>query len=89
MVGRARMAIGDGRARMAIGDERTRRLNDARRDTSAVDYVTKARGVDRLVFEHSILDLTPYGRQEDWEDSPAGWPQAPHLRPMSRGTMVA
>lgn len=40
-------------------------------------YVTKARGVDRLVFEHSILDLTPYGRQEDWEDSPPGWPQHP------------
>ena len=40
-------------------------------------YVTKSRGVDRLVFEHSILDLTPYGRQEDWEDSPPGWPQRP------------
>lgn len=40
-------------------------------------YVTTARGVDRLVFEHSILDLTPYGRQEDWEDSPPGWPQHP------------
>lgn len=40
-------------------------------------YVTKSRGVDRLVFVHSILDLTPYGRQEDWEDSPAGWPQRP------------
>jgi hypothetical protein len=22
-----------------------------------------------------LLDLTPYGRQETWEDSPAGWPQ--------------
>lgn len=40
-------------------------------------YVTFSRGVDRLVFQHSILDLTPYGRQEDWEDSPAGWPQRP------------
>ena len=40
-------------------------------------YVTMSRGVDRLVFEHSILDLTPYGRQEDWEDSPPGWPQHP------------
>ena len=33
-------------------------------------YNTTARGVDRLVFVNSILDLTPYGRQEDWEDSP-------------------
>jgi hypothetical protein len=36
--------------------------------------------VVRLVFEHGILDLTPYGRQEDWEDSPPGWPPASHLR---------
>jgi predicted dithiol-disulfide oxidoreductase (DUF899 family) len=40
-------------------------------------YSTTARGVDRLVFVNSILDLTPYGRQEDWEDSPPGWPQQP------------
>jgi predicted dithiol-disulfide oxidoreductase (DUF899 family) len=40
-------------------------------------YSTTARGVDRLVFVHSVLDLTPYGRQEDWEDSPPGWPQRP------------
>ncbi|WP_405143708.1 DUF899 domain-containing protein [Sphaerisporangium sp. NBC_01403] len=40
-------------------------------------YNTTARGVDRLVFANSILDLTPYGRQEDWEDSPPGWPQHP------------
>jgi Bacterial protein of unknown function (DUF899) len=25
----------------------------------------------------SLLDRTPYGRQEDFEDSPAGWPQRP------------
>ncbi len=40
-------------------------------------YNTTQRGVDRLVFANNILDLTPYGRQEDWEDSPAGWPQHP------------
>jgi predicted dithiol-disulfide oxidoreductase (DUF899 family) len=40
-------------------------------------YSTTSRGVDRLVFAHSMLDLTPYGRQEDWEDSPPGWPQHP------------
>jgi predicted dithiol-disulfide oxidoreductase (DUF899 family) len=40
-------------------------------------YNTTARGVDRLVFVNSVLDLTAYGRQEDWEDSPAGWPQKP------------
>ena len=40
-------------------------------------YSTTARGVDRLLFANNILDLTPYGRQEDWEDSPPGWPQHP------------
>jgi predicted dithiol-disulfide oxidoreductase (DUF899 family) len=40
-------------------------------------YSTTSRGVDRLLFSHSILDLCPYGRQEDWEDSPPGWPQHP------------
>jgi predicted dithiol-disulfide oxidoreductase (DUF899 family) len=40
-------------------------------------YNTTARGVDRLLFANSVLDLTPYGRQEDWEDSPPGWPQHP------------
>jgi predicted dithiol-disulfide oxidoreductase (DUF899 family) len=40
-------------------------------------YGTTARGVDRLLFTHNILDLLPYGRQEEWEDSPPGWPQHP------------
>jgi predicted dithiol-disulfide oxidoreductase (DUF899 family) len=40
-------------------------------------YSTTNRGVDRLLFVNNILDLAPYGRQEDWEDSPPGWPQHP------------
>jgi predicted dithiol-disulfide oxidoreductase (DUF899 family) len=40
-------------------------------------YNTTSRGVDGLIFVNKILDLTPYGRQQDWEDSPAGWPQHP------------
>jgi predicted dithiol-disulfide oxidoreductase (DUF899 family) len=40
-------------------------------------YFTKARGVDRLLFVNNMLDLSPYGRREEWEDSPAGWPQNP------------
>jgi predicted dithiol-disulfide oxidoreductase (DUF899 family) len=40
-------------------------------------YSTTARGVDRLLFSNNILDLSPYGRQEEWEDSPPGWPQHP------------
>jgi len=40
-------------------------------------YNTTARGVDRILFTRNILDMTVYGRQEDWEDSPPGWPQHP------------
>jgi predicted dithiol-disulfide oxidoreductase (DUF899 family) len=40
-------------------------------------YSTTARGVDRLLFVNNMLDLAPYGRQQDWEDSPPGWPQQP------------
>lgn len=40
-------------------------------------YTTTARGIDRLAFVNGLLDLTPYGRGEVWEDSPTGWPQVP------------
>lgn len=40
-------------------------------------YSTAQRGVDRLIFANCMRDLLPYGRQEDWEDSPPGWPQHP------------
>jgi predicted dithiol-disulfide oxidoreductase (DUF899 family) len=38
-------------------------------------YFTTGRGGDRVRFDFNMLDLTPYGRQEAWEDSPEGWPQ--------------
>lgn len=40
-------------------------------------YSTYARGVENVTSAYAFLDLTPYGRQEDWEDSPPGWPQRP------------
>ena len=46
-------------------------------DDVYLTYSTKGRGVDRAMFVHNILDLCPYGRQQDWEDSPEGWPQQP------------
>lgn len=46
-------------------------------DDVYLTYNTTSRGVDGLLFASKILDLTPYGRQQDWEDSPAGWPQKP------------
>jgi len=40
-------------------------------------YFTGDRGVEHLGSHWTYLDLTPYGRQEGWEDSPPGWPQDP------------
>lgn len=40
-------------------------------------YSTYARGCEHLTNAYALLDTTPYGRQEDFEDSPAGWPQRP------------
>jgi predicted dithiol-disulfide oxidoreductase (DUF899 family) len=38
-------------------------------------YWTNGRGVEAMGNTYTMLDLTPYGRQETWEDSPAGWPK--------------
>ena len=40
-------------------------------------YFIDARGDEALGSAWSFLDITPYGRQEAWEDSPEGWPQTP------------
>jgi predicted dithiol-disulfide oxidoreductase (DUF899 family) len=40
-------------------------------------YFTAGRGVETLGTSWTLLDVTPLGRQEDWEDSPAGYPQSP------------
>ncbi len=40
-------------------------------------YSSYARGLEPLLTTVHLLDLTAYGRQEDWEDSPEGWPQTP------------
>jgi predicted dithiol-disulfide oxidoreductase (DUF899 family) len=38
-------------------------------------YFTDRRGVEPLSSNWALLDLTPLGRQEVWEDSPPGRPQ--------------
>ncbi len=38
-------------------------------------YWTTVRGVEAMDNNYRLLDLTVYGRQETWEDSPPGWPQ--------------
>jgi predicted dithiol-disulfide oxidoreductase (DUF899 family) len=38
-------------------------------------YWTTLRGVEAMDNSYGLMDLTVYGRQEEWEDSPPGWPQ--------------
>jgi predicted dithiol-disulfide oxidoreductase (DUF899 family) len=38
-------------------------------------YWTNYRGVEAMDNNYALIDLTVYGRQEPWEDSPPGWPQ--------------
>ena len=38
-------------------------------------YWTTRRGVEAMDYSYALMDLTVYGRQESWEDSPPGWPQ--------------
>jgi predicted dithiol-disulfide oxidoreductase (DUF899 family) len=38
-------------------------------------YWTTGRGGEAMDISYDLLDMTVYGRQEPWEDSPAGWPQ--------------
>ena len=41
-------------------------------------YWTTRRGVEAMDNSYRLLDLTVYGRQETWENSPVGWPQRAH-----------
>lgn len=38
---------------------------------------TNGRGTEQLTHVFALLDILPYGRQEEWQDSPEGWPKRP------------
>lgn len=40
-------------------------------------YWTNHRGVEAMDYSLALMDLTVYGRQEEWEESPADWPIFP------------
>jgi len=46
-------------------------------DTVYRTYNTQGRGTEQLSHSFALIDLLPYGRQEEWQDSPEGWPQSP------------
>lgn len=45
------------------------------RDRVFETYWTTRRGVEAMDYSLALMDLTVYGRQEPWEQSPPGWPQ--------------
>lgn len=38
-------------------------------------YTTTGRGIEQSAPMFALLDLTPYGRREAWQEMPDGWPQ--------------
>jgi len=46
-------------------------------DTVYRTWHTSGRGVEQLTYTFALVDLLPYGRQEEWQESPEGWPQSP------------
>jgi predicted dithiol-disulfide oxidoreductase (DUF899 family) len=48
-------------------------------------YWTTIRGVEAMDYSYALMDLTVYGRQESWEDSPPGWPQRCSITRSSSG----
>lgn len=40
-------------------------------------YWTTDRGTEPGLWSYALMDLTVFGRQEQWEDSPEGWPRVP------------
>jgi predicted dithiol-disulfide oxidoreductase (DUF899 family) len=46
-------------------------------DTVYRTWHTNGRGAEQLRNTFPLIDLLPYERQEEWQDSPEGWPQSP------------
>jgi predicted dithiol-disulfide oxidoreductase (DUF899 family) len=46
-------------------------------DRVFLTYSTTGRGNEPVNGSLALLDMTPYGRREAWEDDPEGWPEAP------------
>ncbi len=46
-------------------------------DTVYRTWHTNGRGTEQLSYTFPLVDILPWGRQEEWQDSPAGWPKSP------------
>ena len=58
-------------------------------DTVYRTYNTQGRGTEQLSHTFPLIDLLPYGRQEEWQDSPEGWPQSPTYSKWSDSKEIA
>lgn len=43
-------------------------------DTVYRTWHTNGRGTEQLSHTFALIDTLPWGRQEEWQDSPSGWP---------------
>ncbi len=48
-------------------------------DRMFLTYSTTGRGNEPVNGSLGLLDMTPYGRREAWEDNPEDWPVAPEV----------
>jgi predicted dithiol-disulfide oxidoreductase (DUF899 family) len=48
-------------------------------DRAFLTYATTGRGNEPADGSLGLLDMTPYGRREAWQDDPEGWPDAPEV----------
>ncbi|ODU00738.1 MAG: hypothetical protein ABS81_22660 [Pseudonocardia sp. SCN 72-86] len=46
-------------------------------DTVYRTWHTNGRGTEQLSHTFPLVDVLPWGRQEEWQDKPEGWPSAP------------
>jgi predicted dithiol-disulfide oxidoreductase (DUF899 family) len=47
-------------------------------DRAFLTYDTTGRGTEAASGSFALLDMTPYGRGEAWQDTPDGWPEGQH-----------
>jgi predicted dithiol-disulfide oxidoreductase (DUF899 family) len=53
------------------------RFADSEGDTVYRTWHTNGRGTEQLSHSFALIDILPWGRQEEWQDSPEGWPSRP------------
>ena len=74
---KAEMAAAKGHSVLMEGEEHGLSVFFRLDDGVFHTYSAYARGTESLTDAYRLLDTTPYGRQQDFEDSPPGWPQKP------------